>query len=566
MANASVNNMGLSALSSSIQKGLGKSAAGGVDDSFSQLFDQAKQDTKGPAEAASPVAHSRQQAQVPVRESRASNESAVPEARAQSGQTDADKVDDTQGVDDSQASSTQAQAEKTDTTTASAEKKTSEASAEEPDAEVSDDPSQMVAQPQATEVEKEVAQGEVAVVQEAISTETVETTEVAAETAQVDTAVETTTATMATTTAAVAATAAESSDAAKGAKGTAEPGPAVNASATAKSVHEIIAQQKQQAEQQAKQLAETWAAMSPEQQEEFKQTQEMTPQMEALLRNGVSRGNLEAMQRLFMNKGETVEATLDPSAAEQLQEISDVLNPEGDADLQSMTALQHANAEKMRAILELASQNMQEKRMTADAVLDQLSNQSGVLDSASKPSPLLAQGPVSSLGSILRPLGAPAPAAAPGQSVFLENRMTDPTWGNEFAKRISFMVRGQLQNAEIRLNPPELGQIAVRINMVQDHANISFSAQHTNVRDAIESALPRLRELLNEGGLQMGNVDVATHQQRQQHAGEGGGFGNQGGRDGRLSGAILPGGADEPMMAREQGYTRSTDRLVDYFA
>jgi flagellar hook-length control protein FliK len=73
------------------------------------------------------------------------------------------------------------------------------------------------------------------------------------------------------------------------------------------------------------------------------------------------------------------------------------------------------------------------------------------------------------------------------------------------------MVREGVQLAELRIRPPEMGLIEVRIAVSQQEASLAFAAQHSAVRDAIESALPRLREMLSEGGISLGNVDVSEH-------------------------------------------------------
>ena len=100
------------------------------------------------------------------------------------------------------------------------------------------------------------------------------------------------------------------------------------------------------------------------------------------------------------------------------------------------------------------------------------------------------------------------------QQLVLQTQVNHPQWGSDFSKRIQFLVKNNMQHAELRLDPPELGKIQVKISLAQDQANVSFASTHGNVRDAIEQALPRLRELLNESGIQLGNADVASQFQQ----------------------------------------------------
>ena len=91
-----------------------------------------------------------------------------------------------------------------------------------------------------------------------------------------------------------------------------------------------------------------------------------------------------------------------------------------------------------------------------------------------------------------------------------------PGWGDVFADRVSFAVRQSLQEAEIRLNPPSLGQVDVRIVMHNDQANLMFSSPHSAVRDAIEASMGRLRDMLSDSGFSLVNVDVSDKSLAQQ--------------------------------------------------
>ena len=59
--------------------------------------------------------------------------------------------------------------------------------------------------------------------------------------------------------------------------------------------------------------------------------------------------------------------------------------------------------------------------------------------------------------------------------------------------RVMWMVTKNVQHAEIRLNPAELGPLEVRVAVNRDETSILFTSQHMAVRDAVEAALPRLR-------------------------------------------------------------------------
>jgi len=79
-----------------------------------------------------------------------------------------------------------------------------------------------------------------------------------------------------------------------------------------------------------------------------------------------------------------------------------------------------------------------------------------------------------------------------------------------FGEKVMWMINQNIHSAEIKLNPPELGRLEVKISMQQqDQTNISFSSQNQQVREMIELALPRLREMLGDSGLNLSNVDIS---------------------------------------------------------
>lgn len=109
-----------------------------------------------------------------------------------------------------------------------------------------------------------------------------------------------------------------------------------------------------------------------------------------------------------------------------------------------------------------------------------------------------------------------------------------PGWGGDLGQKVVWMVGQQKQSAELQLNPPQLGPLEVRLTLNQDQMTATFVSHHAAVREAIETALPRLREMLADNGIALGNVMVGAEsfaqqqQQQQQQAaaqqsGQGGG-------------------------------------------
>lgn len=81
-------------------------------------------------------------------------------------------------------------------------------------------------------------------------------------------------------------------------------------------------------------------------------------------------------------------------------------------------------------------------------------------------------------------------------------------WPAEFSQKITWISTQQNQAAELHLNPPGLGPISITINVADNQATAVFTSPHSEVRDAIESAMPKLRESMAESGIMLGNATV----------------------------------------------------------
>jgi hypothetical protein len=178
------------------------------------------------------------------------------------------------------------------------------------------------------------------------------------------------------------------------------------------------------------------------------------------------------------------------------------------------------------------------------------------------------------------PADADPTTLAPLQATAGETRAADPSqaarpltlntplqhadWNNQFAQRITWLASHKIQAAELRLNPQHLGPIDIQIRMDGDQANLVFGAAHAQVRDAIEAALPRLREMFAAQGLNVAQVDVNLRDggERQFAGGEGGSHGNGAGAGGSGSDSE----AGELNGATGPVAIQAASGLVDIFA
>lgn len=99
---------------------------------------------------------------------------------------------------------------------------------------------------------------------------------------------------------------------------------------------------------------------------------------------------------------------------------------------------------------------------------------------------------------------------AAAEKVHVDAPVGHSKWGGELAQKVVWMASQQTQVAEIHLNPAHLGPVEVMLSISQDQATAQFVSSHPAVRDAIQDALPRLREMLAESGIQLGDVMVGA--------------------------------------------------------
>ncbi|MBL1322093.1 MAG: flagellar hook-length control protein FliK [Methylophaga sp.] len=90
-------------------------------------------------------------------------------------------------------------------------------------------------------------------------------------------------------------------------------------------------------------------------------------------------------------------------------------------------------------------------------------------------------------------------------------------WNQVMSSRVVWMAREGIQEASLKLNPASLGHVEVKLNMHNDQVNVLFLAQNAATRDALEQALPRLRESFEENGMQLADADVAEQEFEQEN-------------------------------------------------
>lgn len=140
------------------------------------------------------------------------------------------------------------------------------------------------------------------------------------------------------------------------------------------------------------------------------------------------------------------------------------------------------------------------------------------------------QGTSSTLSQSLAAIGlGTATQAAATQTQMAPLNLGQNAWETNLSSRLQMMIGQNVQTAEIRLDPPELGTLDIKIKITNDVATVNITSPHTQVREALETAIPKLREMFEESGLSLGDVNVGQESfaQQQNSAEEGSGVATQ---------------------------------------
>lgn len=171
----------------------------------------------------------------------------------------------------------------------------------------------------------------------------------------------------------------------------------------------------------------------------------------------------------------------------------------------------------------------------------------------------VTQAAVAATASASAPALMPNPAASAANAIAAP--VGTPEWEDGLSQKVVFLSNAHQQSAELTLNPKDLGPLQVVLQVADNHAHALFVSQHQQVREAVEAALPKLREALQSGGLGLGSASVSdgfAGQTRQQGQGSTGGGRSRASNGGTSNVADITSAPSIPM--------RQSVGLVDTFA
>ena len=137
--------------------------------------------------------------------------------------------------------------------------------------------------------------------------------------------------------------------------------------------------------------------------------------------------------------------------------------------------------------------------------------------------------------------------------------LSSARWEQALGEQLLWVAQKDLQTASLTLNPPELGPVRIELQLNDTQAVANFSSQQPEVRKAIEDALPALKTLFADAGLQLQQANVGSGdagqspaQRRQVDEGSGG--------------TARPDDDAPASVVAATALARASNRLLDTFA
>ena len=145
-----------------------------------------------------------------------------------------------------------------------------------------------------------------------------------------------------------------------------------------------------------------------------------------------------------------------------------------------------------------------------------------------------------------------AAAGSAGAAPTLPTPVHSPEFATAFGMQVSVLVKNGVQQAELHLNPAEMGPVSIQITLDGTQARVDFGADVAATRHAIEAGLPELASALRDAGFTLAGGGVA------QHSASNGG--NGGDADANRGPASSP--SAQPVASADAATQRLTQRIA----
>jgi flagellar hook-length control protein FliK len=130
-------------------------------------------------------------------------------------------------------------------------------------------------------------------------------------------------------------------------------------------------------------------------------------------------------------------------------------------------------------------------------------------------------------------------------------------FGNEMATHVRVLKSQSGGEVKLNLHPAELGRMSISVSTEGNETRVAFVVETSQARQAVEAALPRLRDMLENAGLSLSDSDVSEQRNPQSDLGDKG--------PGSSRGDSTSPDGDDVSATTVLSLTVDPDRLVDTY-
>ena len=110
---------------------------------------------------------------------------------------------------------------------------------------------------------------------------------------------------------------------------------------------------------------------------------------------------------------------------------------------------------------------------------------------------------------------SPASGSSANSSLRIDTPLGQTGWHEEMGHKLTWMAGNGRQQADLVLTPAHLGRVEVSLTLNGDQATALFTSSNPAVREALENSLHRLREVLADAGVSLGQAQVGSESPNQ---------------------------------------------------
>ncbi len=105
-----------------------------------------------------------------------------------------------------------------------------------------------------------------------------------------------------------------------------------------------------------------------------------------------------------------------------------------------------------------------------------------------------------------------------GHSLAVDTPVGASGFAKELGQQVTWLSGQEVKQAQIRLNPQDLGPLDVKVSVEHGRVDVAFMTQHPAATAAVQQGLGQLNQMLSGQGLSLGHTSVGQHGAQQQFA------------------------------------------------